>query len=197
MAVSRLSNQSIQQAFPKGVTVWDGVSNTGAMDAISFIVVPSGGIQNNLEFNNIPQTYTHLQIRAYMFGDSGGQMNLRLNNDTGSNYTSHYMYGTNASAISGGTSSASTAINSGGINLYGGLFATNPRVLVLDILDYTSTVKNKTVRLLTGVENNGNGEVAIQGGCWLNSSAAVTTVNFNYPAGKIAQYSHFALYGIK
>jgi hypothetical protein len=67
---------------------------------------------------------------------------------------------------------------------------------VVDILDYKDTNKYKTVRNLTGVDMNGMGELGLISGLWRNTNA-ITSILFYPPANNIAQYSHFALYGIK
>jgi hypothetical protein len=68
---------------------------------------------------------------------------------------------------------------------------------VFDILDYTSTNKNKTVRGIGGADVNGSGNAHVTSGAYLANTAITdiqffTNGNFNF-----VQYSSFALYGIK
>jgi hypothetical protein len=67
---------------------------------------------------------------------------------------------------------------------------------VIDILDYTNTNKFKTVRALTGVEDNTtNTEIRFTSGLWKNT-AAITSINFvGNPS--FNEFSSFALYGVK
>ena len=71
---------------------------------------------------------------------------------------------------------------------------------VLDIYDYASTSKLKTIRSMTGVSDNNNGLCSnfyFTSG-YYGSSSAVDQVNiYLNAAGNLAVYSHFALYGIK
>jgi hypothetical protein len=67
---------------------------------------------------------------------------------------------------------------------------------VLDLLDYTSTTKNKTLRFLGGVDNNGSG------GIWLSSNiyittAAITSLSFKFNSYNFTPDSRISLYGIK
>jgi hypothetical protein len=68
--------------------------------------------------------------------------------------------------------------------------------MVYDILDYNSTSKFKTARTLLGYDNNGSGAIFFTSGNW-RSTSAITTVTIYPNTGTFAQYSHFALYGIK
>jgi hypothetical protein len=68
---------------------------------------------------------------------------------------------------------------------------------VLDILDYTSTNKNKTTRSLTGFDANGSGEIYLFSSLWFATPAAVNTLTIAPASGVISEYSSFALYGIK
>jgi hypothetical protein len=69
---------------------------------------------------------------------------------------------------------------------------------VIDILDYTSVNKNKTVRLLTGVDRNGAGLVVARSGAWYNSSTAISSITLTETNGNNwTTDTTFALYGIK
>jgi hypothetical protein len=117
---------------------------------------------------------------------------LTMNGDSANNYATHNIYGNgsvagaeaypNNSSMSGGLLTASSDTGFG--------------VAVLDILDYTNTSKNTTVRVLTGRDNNGSGVVSLSSGVWLNT-AAVNRIDITVNAGNWATTSQFALYGIK
>ena len=70
--------------------------------------------------------------------------------------------------------------------------------MIVDILDYENTNKNKTIRSLAGLDLNGSGgRIEFCSSLWM-SSAAITSVKVdNFAGGNIAQYSSFALYGVK
>ena len=69
-------------------------------------------------------------------------------------------------------------------------------VTILDILDYADTNKNKTFRSLAGDDVNGGGDIMINSNLFVTTSA-INALNLTLSAGNFAQYSQFALYGIK
>ena len=69
--------------------------------------------------------------------------------------------------------------------------------VVIDILDYANTNKYKTIRSLSGTDyNNTSGAVGLFSGSWRNTNA-ITTIKITASSANLAQYSQFALYGIK
>ena len=79
-----------------------------------------------------------------------------------------------------------------GASATSGVFA----AAVIDILDYANTNKNKTIRALDGLDNNGSGTVAFSSSLW-SSTSAINSIEISGLGGTIQQYSSFALYGIK
>jgi hypothetical protein len=67
----------------------------------------------------------------------------------------------------------------------------------MDIVDYTNTNKYKTSRAFAGFDANGSGMLAVTSGLWM-STTAINSITFTSDAsGNFAQYSSFALYGVK
>jgi hypothetical protein len=169
----------------------------GSYESIATVTVGSGGT-SVVNFNSIPQTYTHLQIRciARRTGSGSGSATdwLRLNSDSGNNYTWHYMFGVSGTVASG----ASTSISKAYVvhTVEGGYPANVFANSIIDIYDYSSTNKNKTIRSTGGDENGSSGIVKVYTSAWLSTSA-VTSITIDVDANDIAQYSQFALYGIK
>jgi hypothetical protein len=164
-----------------------------SMFPIASITVGTGGV-TSFDFQNIPQTFTHLQLR--IFGRSTlsaavDNLSMYFNNDTGNNYATHFMSGDGSTQTSGA-------------------FISNPRFYIpslwpaatsnqfadtiIDILDYTNTNKNKTVRTITGFDANGSGRASLVSGLWL-STAAITRFSGETSAS-IAEFSRIDLYGI-
>ena len=166
----------------------------GAYDALATVTLSTTA--TSITFAGIPSGYKHLQIRALFTTSTGGQViSARLNSDTGSNYTLHALIGNGSAASAGaGTAQPYTPI----FGRVVGTSTTNPTVLVTDVLDYTNTNKNTTLRTLGGNDNNGSGELNFISGLWLNT-AAVSAIEISPYNGAVAfnQYSSFALYGIK
>jgi hypothetical protein len=165
---------------------------SGAYDSIATTTVGSGG-SASVTFSSIPATYTHLQVRAIGIGSTNGvTFRIRMNSDTGSNYATHYLLGDGATASAGAITSTTSLI-------WGTTpeSTTYPGAAVCDILDYANANKYKTTRSLAGGDMNGSGGyAALYSGLWMNT-AAVTSLTLFPGAGNFAQYSSFALYGIR
>ena len=175
----------------------------GDYESIATVTVGGGGA-SSIEFTSIPATYQHLQVRWIGQSNRGtyatDNLHIRLNGDTGSNYASHELRGQGTTAGSFGYASQtkqyiSTVI---GTTQQASAFGAG----IIDILDYTSTSKNKTLRVLAGKDNNGTfnsegGAVQVASGLYFATPAAVTTVTLIAENGNWQQYSTAALYGIK
>jgi len=171
---------------------------TGNYDSIQTVSVGSGG-QSTITFSSIPTTYKHLQIRSIARGanaDTQTTLTIRLNSDSGSNYSYHRLIGIGSSASASGGSSVTYSYfyfgssgTTAGTNVFG--------VSIIDLLDYTNTSKNKTLRFLGGTDANGAGGVSLCSGAWYNTAAVSTITLTADGGGNFDQYSHFALYGIK
>lgn len=173
----------------------------GSFESIATVSVGSGGT-SYIDFTSIPQTYKHLQIRALLRGqaaDTAGQSWIRVNGVTTDSYSWHGIYGTGSSVGTENSEfSSKDAIYSQFRHSSGNSTASVFGVGVCDILDYTSTAKYKTVRTLSGYDSNGSGQVRLYSGMLLSTTNAITTLRIQDQSGSgYAQYSHFALYGIK
>jgi len=169
-----------------------GAAAGGDYESIATVTVGSGGA-TTINFNSIPSTYQHLQIR-FSLTTTLNNMPLiaNFNADTANNYARHYLLG------QGTTVGAGAIANTNTINFFGyaiGTNTTNPTVGVIDLLDYDDTNKFKTTRTLVGMDANGSGEIVLSSGLY-RSTSAITAIEL--AAGSdFAQYSSFALYGIK
>ena len=165
-----------------------------SFESIQTVTVGSGG-SASVEFTSIPATYKHLQIRGIGRG-SFTDLTMRFNSDTGNNYSSHRLYGTGSSVGADGENSSGAygtfILYAGRLNSAGSVFCAN----IIDILDYANTNKYKTSRSFYGFDDNSSGNIFLTSGNWRNTNA-ITTIRLTPNSGTIAQYSHFALYGIK
>jgi hypothetical protein len=172
----------------------------GSFESIATITVGSGGA-SNVEFTSIPGTYTHLQIRHInrATGSVTDSFNkLQFNGDTGNNYYTHYLLGT-GTAVQSGANVPNVDFIYSGVN-WGVTTITDTKFFagaIIDILDYANTNKKTTSRTLSGIDGNGSGQIDFTSGTW-NNTAAVTSIKISVNSGtNFAQYSTFALYGIK
>lgn len=168
----------------------------GDFESIATVTVGAGGAAN-ATFTSIPATYQHLQIRYVVrstVASTQDVLEIEFNSDTaGGNYARHWVNGQGTTAASYGEGNFQdnlrvTSGNTAGTGTFG--------VGVIDILDYANTNKNKTTRTLSGIDNNGSGQVALGSGLW-KSTTAINSILLKADGGNLAQYSHIALYGIK
>jgi hypothetical protein len=158
----------------------------------------------SVTFTNIPQNYTHLQIRAIARGDynpgsatSLGSFYVAANGDRGSNYSRHLLYGDGGSAGSDNTLNITVFTTARAIPLASNTSSVFGAV-ICDFLDYTSTSKYKTMRSIGGLDTNysstGAG-TAVLGSSYWASFAPISSLTV-FTDGNLTQYSHIALYGI-
>ena len=169
-----------------------------SFESIATVTVGSGGAAD-VQFTSIPGTYAHLQIRCIGRGTvAQGEMQIfaRFNSDSGSNYAAHLLRGDGSSVYVDAQTSQTKiggVIRMSAANATSGIFGGG----VIDILDYANTNKYKTLRSLGGIDANGSGQVYYRSGLWMSTSA-ITSITIGIDdGGNFAQYSHFALYGIK
>jgi hypothetical protein len=191
VAFRNLSTSSIINGY-KSSKLWDQSTLPGFFESISTVYVASN--QLTVQFNNIPQVYSHLQVRAFVAGASAGstfttaEMQINGNNLT----KNHYLYGNGTSALAGvGGANVVMNIPQAG---YANIYATG----IIDILDYRNSNKNKTIRTLSGVDTNGAGEITLYSNLYAINTNPITSLSFSISGGQnIAAKSHFALYGIR
>jgi hypothetical protein len=199
MAVSRLSQTTLQNAFQKYNNFWDGRSAVGSMEAIASFEVTSA--TSAISFFNIPQNYTNLEVRivgkATRATTSGSTIFTTVNGDTGAtNYRGHYLVCDQTNVATSGTLSQDS-----GYYLFTGLAmgasATNQVTTnVMNIFDYANTNKYKTSRTIFGENNNTTGYTGIYDCLWMNT-AAVSSLSFIILSYTWAIGSKISLYGIK
>lgn len=174
-----------------GNTVWNPWSPVGAYDALATVTVPSGGAAS-VTFAGIPTGYKHLQVKVA--GLSPGWITMRCNNITSSgNYFGHELRGDGSSASSQSLIGYDTSFMWMALPAS----ATYPTVSVIDVLDYGSTTKNKTVRALSGNDANGSGYVQLISNTFASTSAVSSIQMQIYGGGSFSQYSTFSLYGVR
>jgi hypothetical protein len=200
MAITNLSTSSLVSGV-KRRRVWDQTATTDGFFQIATTTLNVDA--SSITFSSIPQNYTHLQLRLSTKTNRSNagidDMVMRFNSDSGTNYSIHGIYeysgvysfgnaNTNYLTVQGASSTNTVA------NVLG--------VSIIDLLDYSITNKFKTVRILSGTNNNVTsgtnlGITAFNSGNWRNT-AAVTSITLTPATGtSYVQYSSASLYGIK
>ncbi len=167
---------------------------SSAFESIATVTVGSGG-SGTITFSAIPSTYKHLQIRGIMRGTSGANIVMRFNGDSNaSNYTSHYME-SNMTNVYGGRI---------GFGSYSGIFALSQQTTatrfgcgIVDVFNYTSTDRYKVAKS-QNINDIGTSSSLMNynGGYW-TSLNAITSITLAPTAGSFAEFTSYALYGIK
>jgi hypothetical protein len=158
---------------------------TGSYESIATF---SGSGVSTITFTSIPSTYVALQIRSIAIG-TDTTIYLQFNSDTGANYTQHRLIGNGSTVAAAGFTGETNITNICRAQ------STYPGVAITDIHDYASTSKYKTVRNFRGEDANGSGNVYLNSGLWLSTSA-ITSIKLTTTANMSAG-TQFALYGIK
>ena len=200
MAITKASNSGIKT----GVLKYDSMLAGNAafiptyFESISTTVV--SGSQASVTINSIPQTYTHLQIRSRLIGTQNnppGTCFVEINSDTNTNnYSNHYLVGDGSSVSNGYLSPGGSRRIIFAGHTYAGVQPTYPHVGIVDVLDYTNTSRYKTFRQFFGNETNSYGEICLDSGLWMSTSA-ITSLKFFLDAGNLTTGTRIALYGIK
>jgi hypothetical protein len=170
--------------------------------------VTAAGGETSLSFTSIPSTYNSLQIRGIYRSNTsiGYQVAMTFNSDTGNNYASHGLYGNvtantvttdNRTSNPFATVQSATPVSTDIASAYGGF--------ITDIIDYASSSKNKTLKMLlgssinntTGTGTGTGGAIALGSGLWINTSA-ITSIQLTFTNSSTtwATGSTFTLYGV-
>jgi hypothetical protein len=156
----------------------------------------SSGSDTFFDFTSIPTDYRYLEVRGYgrHTGSNYGNIAIRINGDTASNY--EWIFSVN----NGNNQSSATSTSSDHLPILQSFpsSSNNMGVGVWVFNEYKSTTKLKTVTCYGGgTESSTTGEVSMGTGTWKNSSTAINSLRF-FNTGTLtwAAGSKFVLYGV-
>jgi len=158
------------------------------------------GSASTTTFSSIASTYSHLQLRINWMDTSSGSncLQIRFNGDTANNYYSHQLIGNGSAATAAATTGNGIFINDFSIESSSDTY---PNVFVVDIIDYASATKNKTIRSFFGNDQNRatptKGTVGLISGAWFNTNAVTSLTVRSSNAVAWTSGTSIALYGIK
>lgn len=168
----------------------------GAAAAPAYTLIQTSILTSNqasITFSSIPQTYKHLQIR-YTARNSGSSADfaMRINGLT-SSYQSHWLFGNGSSVTSGARVDANRVQMPQGMtsSFTANLFASG----IIDIADYASTNKLKTIRMFYG--HTEFPRLYFASALQTGNTDAVTSITFLADSNNIAIGSRFSLYGLQ
>lgn len=148
-----------------------------------------GSSAASVTFSSISGAYTDLLLVTSNGSTTATNTYVRLNGDSGSNYSFTQLTGTGSSAISG-RSSNQTAIR---VDNYASAATSITNAYIFQLQNYSNTTTYKTV--LTRTNEAGTGVDATVG-LWRNT-AAITSILYYPGVGNWITGSTFTLYGIK
>jgi hypothetical protein len=188
--------------IPFGVLSAAGGGEPVALSDYELIATAFGtGSSGVITFSSIPQTYKQLQIRYTAKNTSTSrQINLTMNGVTSSVYASHLIGANTPPGVGSAFPFSSNTISQTEIRLTDSMAADSGAGVVtggiIDILDYSSTSKNTTIRVLSGSIPTTNDRIRFASGLY-NETTAVTSLTLTAAANNFASLSRFSLYGIK
>lgn len=145
---------------------------------------------SSITFSGIANSWTDLRLMITGYANTGNQLVMRFNADSGSNY-SYTDFITNGSTV---TSSA-TANQTSFVIHYNGFDSTIATFVPIDIMSYASTSNNKTVLFSWNATRDTDGFVKYSVGLWRNT-AAITSITLTSD-GNMGVGTTATLYGIK
>ena len=169
-----------------------------SFESIATVTVGSGSTPT-IQFNSIPQTFKHLQVRAFTRDARGAtalnNYHLQVNGDTSNNYYSHtIMHDSTSITAAGGLANKTDYFIEPASGATTGTFASS----IWDIYEYSSTDRYKVIRHIGGYDNNGTGRLNYNGSALYSTLDAINSLAFtNSSNANFSQYTSYALYGIK
>lgn len=183
-------------------SLWFNSFSSGAGASADYELISTTVLGSNtatITFNTSAlSAYKHLQLRFTARSTIGGNadnMAIRFNSDSGANYSYHLLLGADTSTptSSGGASQTFTYVPS---QIVASAAASNIfSAGILDLLDFGSTTKNKTIRAFSGFHKGDYQRVGLSSGAWF-STAAITQIDLTN-SGSYVTGSRFSLYGLK
>jgi hypothetical protein len=144
-------------------------------------------------FSSIPNTYTDLKLIIVGSAETADKLIVKLNGDSGSNYSFTELRGNGSAASSSGFASQSNGFRDA---QWDNMFFTTPVFESWDFFSYAGST-HKTALWTVSADKNGSGYTSQSVGLWRNT-AAITTIFINNSNGyNINVGTTLTLYGIK
>jgi hypothetical protein len=151
-----------------------------------------GSAALSINFSSIPSTYTDLRLAFVLKNTSASNPIVRLNSDSGTNYSRTILRGNGSTASSGrGTNTNETIL---GYNFSGA--SAQFTFYTLDFFSYAGST-NKTFLITASEDENGTGFVTNIVSLYRSTSAISTITLSNFSAINFDVGTTATLYGIK
>lgn len=144
--------------------------------------------QSSIQFSSIASTWTDLRLVIKATSTTGGLLYMRLNSDTGSNYSTTSLYGTPVSSY---RTTNATHMDITDQNVTG--ISQNPNFFTIDFMSYKGSTY-KTC-LITGSQKT-DGVTYRMVGLW-RSTSAINDINLYLSTGSFGSGTIATLFGIQ
>ena len=174
-----------------------GAAVAPAYDLLETEVLGSGA--NTFTFSSLSTysaDYQHLQIREVARNTSGSGtrlISMRFNGDTGANYSNHVLGATTSVFRGGDVNNSQMYYGNGNELTTTNLYYSS----IIDINDFASTNKYKTMRVLMGSSNDSPSVIWLGSGSWRNLAAIDSVTLFTGNASNYEVGSRWSLYGLR
>lgn len=148
----------------------------------------ASGSQTTITLSSIPATYTDLKLVVDGTVATNDFVYIRLNSDTGSNYSTTWIIGDGSTA----SSLRQTAADKIYTDFY--VTSTGRSVMVAEFNNYSNTTTYKTVLMRS---NNASNRVSLACGLWRNTAAITSITVYSTTGYNFSSSTTFTLYGIK
>jgi hypothetical protein len=152
----------------------------------------ANGSSTNVTFSSISSSYTDLVLIVANVTAQIDNVGIRLNSDTGNNYSRTIITG------NGSTASSSRGTNDSYLyTMYKDTAGGDPVMSIMQFQNYSNSTTYKTV--LIRQETNSSGTKAAQAivGVWRATPAAITNISITSLNANFNSGSTFTIYGIK
>ena len=205
MAIKQFSKSNVEGGV-RSSKFWDNETYIGDFEWLGTVTISSTSVVS-FSFTNIPQNFTHLQVRSNFRQDGSENLFACFNTDTDNitpSYNRHYTYhagNTSGTGTSGGDTGSLGAGNFGWTpSTSAALFTASG---ILDIFDYSSTNKWKTTKTqlgsafpnLTPATTSQGANVFYEGIWWKTDVIRSITMQTDNKAKYFDTGSRFDLYG--
>ena len=171
----------------------------GAFDLLETTVLTSSASSVTFSGLDAYSDYKHLQIRAVTktagTSQPNGLLRIRINNDSTLSYSSHRISGDGVSVASGFQTDVDQMYL--GITTSSQAESENFGSAVIDVLDFSSSTKNKTFRSLNGLVSSPSNSISIRSGLYFKTDPITTMSIFDSRGENWVTGSRFSLYGVK
>jgi len=176
-----------------------GAGGAGAYDLLETVEPTSASSITFTGLDTLASDYRHLQIRLVARSSFGALFNeslrITVNSDTGANYAFHDISVNPPNVLADNSTSRNfmeffiISADGEGANEFG--------AGTIDILDFSSSNKNTTIRNFAGHAGTTVKNVAFQSGLY-NNTAAITSINIQTDSNRdYVSGTRFSLYGVR